>query len=118
MVAITQVEHAAINAREYPGTRQLCVKCGEPTERCEEDEIRSENGGGPFCVECWKHRAEIDKAEWIARCKAQFDAAVQDDKADWTDSAEVCYEEMLEDFPNDPEGAADEEMSNWGDDGE
>lgn len=53
MKAISQDEHRAINAREYPGTRQLCEVCGEPTERCEEDEIRLENGDGPFCESCY-----------------------------------------------------------------
>lgn len=49
MKAISQNEHAIINAREYPGTRQLCSKCDEPTGRCEDDSIRNSDGD-PVCV--------------------------------------------------------------------
>ena len=58
MVARTQAEHDAINAVEYPGTRQLCVCCDSPTGRCEEDSIflppkdPNGNGLGPLCEEC------------------------------------------------------------------
>jgi hypothetical protein len=58
----------------------------------------------------------MDKKEWIKRCEEQFDKRVQDDKATWNDAAEACYESMYADFPDDPEDAADEEMSNWDDD--
>jgi hypothetical protein len=51
MPAKTQKEHEEINSHEYPGTRQLCVKCGEPTERCEEDSIYI-NDVGPLCLSC------------------------------------------------------------------
>jgi hypothetical protein len=54
MKARSQSEHEAINAREYPGTRQLCEKCGEPTGRCEDDAIYTEEGDGPICEECWR----------------------------------------------------------------
>ena len=50
--AITQAEHRRINAQEYPGTRQLCVVCQQPTERCEEDAIYSDDGHGPLCEDC------------------------------------------------------------------
>lgn len=62
MKARTQDEHAAINAREYPGTRQLCVACDQPTGRCEEDSIyleaQFEHQGslGPLCEECCDER--------------------------------------------------------------
>jgi MinD superfamily P-loop ATPase len=58
MIARHQHEHEAINAREYPGTRQLCAVCDEPTERCEEDAIYTEEGEGPLCVECWHKTPE------------------------------------------------------------
>jgi hypothetical protein len=48
----SQSEHEAINRREYPGTRQLCIDCGEPTGRCEDDSIYLEDGHGPLCVDC------------------------------------------------------------------
>lgn len=56
--ALTQDEHARINAREYPGTRQLCFKCEEPTGNCEEDAIYTEDGEGPFCEDCYHETDE------------------------------------------------------------
>ncbi len=46
-----------------PGTRQLCIECGEPTERCEDDalwtwQVTSMGGYnyGPLCQSCYnKH---------------------------------------------------------------
>ena len=57
MKARTQSEHHRINYREYPGTRQLCCECDEPTERCEDDVIYTEDGIGPLCEECY-HKTE------------------------------------------------------------
>lgn len=57
MKARTQDEHERINAREYPGTRQLCCQCDEPTERCEEDAIYTNDGIGPLCEYCY-HQTE------------------------------------------------------------
>lgn len=51
--------HERINARHYPGTRQLCSVCEQPTGRCEDDTL-SVGDRGPFCEECW---AEIPEAE-------------------------------------------------------
>ena len=51
MKAISQDEHAIINAREYPGTRQLYSKCDQPTGRCEEDSILDEDGN-VLCEDC------------------------------------------------------------------
>jgi len=64
MKARSQSEHEAINRREYPGTRQLCERCGEPTERCEEDAIYTDSGEGPMCVGCYEsddRRAAVEK---------------------------------------------------------
>jgi len=49
--AIHQSEHEAWNASHYPGTRQLCSRCTQPTGRCEDDTIHSDDGG-PLCEEC------------------------------------------------------------------
>jgi hypothetical protein len=54
--AMGQSEHESWNASNYPGTRQLCCKCGEPTGRCEDDSL-SINDIGPVCEYCF---AEID----------------------------------------------------------
>jgi len=62
MFSISQAEHAAINAREYPGTRQMCVACAQPTGRCEEDSIylqpvnQEGNDLGPLCEACCDER--------------------------------------------------------------
>ena len=52
MKSLSQCEHERINAKEYPGTRQLCSECGEPTGRCEEDSLCNIDGQ-PFCENCW-----------------------------------------------------------------
>jgi len=48
---MTPSEHEKYNARHYPGTRQLCDRCGEPTGRCEEDAIL-DSDGNPLCEDC------------------------------------------------------------------
>ena len=53
MSAHSQAWHDKHNASNYPGTRQLCILCGEPTERCEEDAIYTDDGIGPWCMECF-----------------------------------------------------------------
>lgn len=50
--AIEQDEHERWNAKNYPGTRQLCVQCEEPTGRCGGDSIYTEDGTGPLCETC------------------------------------------------------------------
>lgn len=52
MKARTQSEHERINRHNYPGTRQICVRCDEPTGRCEDDGIWSEELDGWVCPEC------------------------------------------------------------------
>jgi hypothetical protein len=57
--AYTQDEHARINAREYPGTRQLCRICDQPTGRCEDDSIYLDEDdleSGPVCEDCYRER--------------------------------------------------------------
>lgn len=51
--ALSQDAHAAINARHYPGTRQLCARCDQPTGRCEDDSLHTEDGEGPLCEDCY-----------------------------------------------------------------
>ena len=50
--------HEKWNACNYPGTRQLCFQCDQPTERCEEDAIYTEDGIGPLCPDCWHNTDE------------------------------------------------------------
>jgi len=49
--ALNPSEHEAWNARHYPGTRQLCCQCDEPTGRCEDDSIYR-GDIGPLCENC------------------------------------------------------------------
>lgn len=56
--AIHQNEHESWNAKNYPGTRQICFVCYEPTERCEEDAFWSEEGN-PLCRECFKKENKL-----------------------------------------------------------
>jgi hypothetical protein len=56
--AMHQLEHERWNASHYPGTRQLCLECGEPTGRCEDDSIYLIDGTGPLCEECWHNSDE------------------------------------------------------------
>lgn len=53
--AMSQSDHVKWNSSHYPGTGQLCLFCGEPTERCEEDSIYADDNGeiGPLCLECY-----------------------------------------------------------------
>lgn len=51
--AMTQDEHARWNAQHWPGTRQMCAACGEPTSFCE-DEGYYRDDGEPLCEACWK----------------------------------------------------------------
>jgi len=46
-------QHEAWNATHYPGTRQLCHECEQPTGRCEEDSILNADGYA-VCGECAK----------------------------------------------------------------
>ena len=58
----------------------------------------------------------MEKDEWIKRCEAQFDKTLGNKKVNWRNASEICYSAMFADFQNDPEGAANEEMSCWDDD--
>ena len=51
--ALSQSEHERWNAAHYPGTRQLCCQCDQPTGRCEEDSLYLEDVG-PLCVDCFE----------------------------------------------------------------
>lgn len=53
-------EHYLWDARNYPGTRQLCIKCDAPTGRCEEDGLFSDDGDGPLCTECYEDTGGLD----------------------------------------------------------
>lgn len=55
--AMSQSEHERWNASNYPGTRQLCTQCDEPTERCEEDSIY-DGDLGPLCMDCYIERVK------------------------------------------------------------
>lgn len=58
--AMTQSEHEAWNAENYPGTLQLCTICDQPTGRCEEDALTTEDGL-PLCPSCWDDASAGDE---------------------------------------------------------
>lgn len=49
--AMSQTDHEKWNSLNFPGTLQICSKCEEPTERCEEDGIFDDDGN-PYCRNC------------------------------------------------------------------
>jgi hypothetical protein len=52
--ALDQSTHERINARHYPGTRQLCIRCDEPTGRCSDDSLYDDDTDeGPLCETCY-----------------------------------------------------------------
>lgn len=53
--AYDQATHEQINSQEYPGTRQLCCYCDNPTGRCEEDAIYVASEG-PMCEICYENQ--------------------------------------------------------------
>lgn len=50
--ALDQSIHERINAKHYPGTRQICTTCDGPTGQCEEDGYFDERGE-PHCRGCY-----------------------------------------------------------------
>ena len=56
--SMDQDGHRAWNASHYPGTRQLCEMCDEPTERCEDDSIYV-GDVGPLCEECGDKKRKV-----------------------------------------------------------
>lgn len=52
-------EHEQWNDGIYPGTRQLCESCDEPTGRCEEDSIYV-GDAGPLCEDCSSQKGGSD----------------------------------------------------------
>ncbi len=61
--AMDQGEHERWNASHYPGTRQMCICCEQPTGRCEEDTLANEQGIGPLCEECYSASEEQEGGE-------------------------------------------------------
>lgn len=59
--ALTQTQHDEWNADHSPGTRQTCFRCGEFTERCEDDSLYLDDGE-PLCEECYDEAKGGDDA--------------------------------------------------------
>lgn len=55
--AMSQSEHNRWNARNYPGTRQMCSMCGQFTGRCEDDSLYADEEG-PLCDECFGDKGD------------------------------------------------------------
>ena len=60
--AMTQSEHEAWNDSNYPGTLEICIKCDEPTENCEEDNILDDDGY-PHCYDCALNEGLLEDEE-------------------------------------------------------
>ena len=58
--AISQAAHEQYNAKHYPGTRQMCIKCYTPTGRCEEDALYTGDEYGPLCEICYNETEEAN----------------------------------------------------------
>ncbi len=61
-----QSQHECHNRSHYPGTRQICDWCDDPTGRCEDDEITYQ--GDVICPECFSEEG----SETISREKAEL----------------------------------------------
>ena len=48
MTALTPAEHDRINAQSYPGTREMCLVCDEPTGNA------GKGDGSLYCPDCEK----------------------------------------------------------------
>lgn len=57
--ALDQDTHRSINSSNYPGTRQLCIVCDDPTGRCEDDAIEYE-GHSPLCENCYERMLKVE----------------------------------------------------------
>ena len=69
----SQEEHEKHNAVNYPGTRQMCAACDQPTGRCEDDSMYNENVG-PLCMECvdYVNLKELEVAYDVAAINAAW----------------------------------------------
>lgn len=54
---MSQIEHGNWNTEHFPGTRQTCCVCHEPTGRCEEDALYADKKG-PLCDECYDNECD------------------------------------------------------------
>jgi len=59
-------EHEKWNTNHYPGTRQMCSVCEEPTGRCVDDTIWSDDGE-PLCEDCFNEQEHMIIEKQIAR---------------------------------------------------
>ncbi len=58
--ALTQKQHCDWNSHNYPGTRQMCSLCDEPTGRCEDDTLYLDDEE-PLCEDCYDQVKGGDK---------------------------------------------------------
>lgn len=56
--ALTQSQHAAVNAREPGCTLEYCCECDQPTGNAGkgEDSNYTEDDAGPYCWECFPEK--------------------------------------------------------------
>lgn len=61
--AMSQSAHSEWNSTHFPGTRQLCSICDQPTGRCEDDTLSIGDDGEPLCEECWREHGDSGEDE-------------------------------------------------------
>ena len=56
--ALSQSDHERINSLGFPGTRELCCECDEPTGNAGagDGSLFTDDGEGPFCGPCHDER--------------------------------------------------------------
>ena len=59
---MSQSEHGHWNTEHFPGTRQICCVCHEPTGRCEEDALYADKKG-PLCDSCFMDECDARNQE-------------------------------------------------------
>lgn len=64
--AMDQGDHESWNAKNYPGTRQMCGICDEPTGHCEDDSTFDAEGR-PLCDDCRKECPQCGEATGILK---------------------------------------------------
>jgi len=91
----SQEEHEKHNAVNYPGTRQMCAACDQPTGRCEDDSMYNENVG-PLCMECVAYgKGESRMTPEKIALKTLIDPA-KVSAPDWAERAIAAWEAVVD----------------------
>lgn len=67
------------------------------------------------CSDCIERDAGMDENEWLSRCAAQYMKRIGMSEEDARDAAKAALENLDNDLTENPEDAADEDLSYWQD---